>query len=616
MVDLVSSDGDEERAIGERLSEEEEEEEEGGGDQRQCQRKQRPSSLPREATIHLFVSTQGIYESEERRATLNAAVGDCAEARRDSWAREPGGGFYMVQCSTHHVGSDPSTCATFEERPRFAALTWKVHGRGLECDPATNPEGWTVAAHSLFVIFHGLQYVYAQMPCGVSLVVHVDRGVLWQAEGDAPAPELRAIEKCKTIVRRFNRDGGRVHFNHYTLPLAMKYRGGGPRVRAQAMASMYGLASRPHWSATSSKAETSTANYDKQAPQPGHDSRAGEGEGVSKGMKEEFRTSGPGRNLEGIDDDDEVIEVVVDDEDEDGEDAYARKGEQQEAVKDSEGVPLGGPTFPSDNAASAEPSFTSPEKDSRGWGWGWAHHIRDRATGGLRCPACERVYRTVAALKSHAAQQVDPGHVNVERILSSRSRNWREELVSEMMNLDKVRTEQREERVREQARVHLEKSRQEKKRRIEREAELEREEARYFANARARMQAAQRAAVSTPPRVTTPEDIRALSGKTEDLDAEISRIVAAGSDVDALCFARGSTAEELKKIFRAYGLVLHPDKCQRPRAAEAFQRISSAYTKMCEERGKQGAPRFASRTWAGHGQFQGDWGWGWNASSR
>jgi len=299
LVDLMSSDGDDEGAHGEAgpVGGGEDESREGSDSMPDIDfcRKPRPACLPREAMVHLFVSTRGIYEAEERRVQGNAAAGDGgAGARKDSWEREPGGAFYMVQCSTLGVGLDESTSAAFEERPQFTGNAWEAYGSG--CDRAGEPEGWTSAAHALFVVLHGLTYVYRAVPCGVSVVVHIDRGDLVRADaGDAPVPEQCALRHCRRQVRRFNRDGGRVHFSHYSLPLAAKYAGARPRVRAHAMASMYGLARRPHWTSSSAHmpAAADSAVADTGASPTGDGTALGGGIGgveAAHGSKDALKT--------------------------------------------------------------------------------------------------------------------------------------------------------------------------------------------------------------------------------------------------------------------------------------------------------------------------------------
>jgi curved DNA-binding protein CbpA len=60
-------------------------------------------------------------------------------------------------------------------------------------------------------------------------------------------------------------------------------------------------------------------------------------------------------------------------------------------------------------------------------------------------------------------------------------------------------------------------------------------------------------------------------------DEEIKRIKGESNYYALLNVSKGCSEAELKKAFRKFALLLHPDKCQAIGAEEAFKKISSAY---------------------------------------
>ena len=60
-------------------------------------------------------------------------------------------------------------------------------------------------------------------------------------------------------------------------------------------------------------------------------------------------------------------------------------------------------------------------------------------------------------------------------------------------------------------------------------------------------------------------------------DKEVDRVLKAGSDYQVLQLEPGASAAEAKKRYRQMAIALHPDKCDAPRAGEAFHRVVTAY---------------------------------------
>jgi len=45
----------------------------------------------------------------------------------------------------------------------------------------------------------------------------------------------------------------------------------------------------------------------------------------------------------------------------------------------------------------------------------------------------------------------------------------------------------------------------------------------------------------------------------------------------------GASADQIRRSFKAMAMAIHPDKCSLPAAAEAFQRLSTAYNRLCKQ---------------------------------
>ncbi|KAK2080065.1 hypothetical protein QBZ16_002461 [Prototheca wickerhamii] len=60
-------------------------------------------------------------------------------------------------------------------------------------------------------------------------------------------------------------------------------------------------------------------------------------------------------------------------------------------------------------------------------------------------------------------------------------------------------------------------------------------------------------------------------------EKEVDRVLKAGSDYQVLQLEPGASAAEAKKRYRQMAIALHPDKCDVPRAGEAFHRVVTAY---------------------------------------
>ena len=60
-------------------------------------------------------------------------------------------------------------------------------------------------------------------------------------------------------------------------------------------------------------------------------------------------------------------------------------------------------------------------------------------------------------------------------------------------------------------------------------------------------------------------------------EAEVSRVLGALTDADALGLRPRPLPDAAKRAYRALAKRLHPDKCTAPQASAAFQRVLRAY---------------------------------------
>jgi DnaJ-domain-containing protein 1 len=63
-------------------------------------------------------------------------------------------------------------------------------------------------------------------------------------------------------------------------------------------------------------------------------------------------------------------------------------------------------------------------------------------------------------------------------------------------------------------------------------------------------------------------------------EAEVSRVLGALTDADALGLRPRPLPDAAKRAYRALAKRLHPDKCTAARASAAFQRILLAYQRL------------------------------------
>uniref|UniRef100_A0A6B2LGK1 J domain-containing protein n=1 Tax=Arcella intermedia TaxID=1963864 RepID=A0A6B2LGK1_9EUKA len=62
------------------------------------------------------------------------------------------------------------------------------------------------------------------------------------------------------------------------------------------------------------------------------------------------------------------------------------------------------------------------------------------------------------------------------------------------------------------------------------------------------------------------------------LDWEVERILKSSDYYEVMSITRTFTGEELKKSYRKYALLVHPDKNPSPKSEEAFKLLTTAYT--------------------------------------
>jgi hypothetical protein len=62
--------------------------------------------------------------------------------------------------------------------------------------------------------------------------------------------------------------------------------------------------------------------------------------------------------------------------------------------------------------------------------------------------------------------------------------------------------------------------------------------------------------------------------------AEVDRVLAAGSDYGVLRLAPGADAASVRRRYREMAVQLHPDKCKVSRSGDAFHRLVKAYQQL------------------------------------
>eukprot|EP00668_Euglena_longa_P033705 GGOE01043315.1.p2 GENE.GGOE01043315.1~~GGOE01043315.1.p2 ORF type:complete len:281 (+),score=87.27 GGOE01043315.1:54-896(+) len=68
----------------------------------------------------------------------------------------------------------------------------------------------------------------------------------------------------------------------------------------------------------------------------------------------------------------------------------------------------------------------------------------------------------------------------------------------------------------------------------------------------------------------------------DDIDAEIRRILAAKDLYDTLGVPRTADEDELKRRYKRLALRCHPDKCNHPKAEEAFKAVGKAFSTLTD----------------------------------
>eukprot|EP00955_Chlamydomonas_euryale_P075959 362507-Chlamydomonas_euryale.AAC.9 len=68
-------------------------------------------------------------------------------------------------------------------------------------------------------------------------------------------------------------------------------------------------------------------------------------------------------------------------------------------------------------------------------------------------------------------------------------------------------------------------------------------------------------------------------------EAEVKRVMGSSNDYVVLKLHVGASLSQVRKSYRTLAIALHPDKCKTEGAADAFQRVQQAYSKLVKELG-------------------------------
>jgi hypothetical protein len=111
------------------------------------------------------------------------------------------------------------------------------------------------------------------------------------------------------------------------------------------------------------------------------------------------------------------------------------------------------------------------------------------------------------------------------------------------------------------------------------------EQLRMFENAAKRFYNGQQPMADCQPMAPPPPPrpmMRASSEPGTRAEREVARILrlpASAAAVQVLELPAAHSAEEARRRFHRLARLIHPDKCQLPRAEEAFKRVVSSYDK-------------------------------------
>ena len=77
---------------------------------------------------------------------------------------------------------------------------------------------------------------------------------------------------------------------------------------------------------------------------------------------------------------------------------------------------------------------------------------------------------------------------------------------------------------------------------------------------------------------------KSIKAKPLKQEAELERLTNEKfyNPYDVLQLDAAATEDEIKKQFKAFAIILHPDKCRDPKAKDAWQTIEQAYKTLCE----------------------------------
>jgi DnaJ homolog subfamily C member 8 len=77
---------------------------------------------------------------------------------------------------------------------------------------------------------------------------------------------------------------------------------------------------------------------------------------------------------------------------------------------------------------------------------------------------------------------------------------------------------------------------------------------------------------------------KSIKAKTLKADVEIDRLTNEKfyNPYDVLQLDSAATEDEIKKQYKTFAMVLHPDKCKDPRAKDAWHAVEQAHKTLCD----------------------------------